>query len=364
MEHGFPPGGTVENVRETWLLHHAIMLSILAVVTGVHFLPARRLAQPNTLWLWSIILTLSPVVSVWVWESLSSQSVHLGGSPMRDKTFAGYMLLGWAVGFAGSIRTNRGAKKVGEYSRLADFHAYGNALCPIIGLFINSIPPPTYSAWGEAHYRIECRVNLRSIGRAVDSCLESTNAYPEATTGSPPTTWRIQLLRYLYGGKKFADYNPQSPWDSEENRDVSKQPESSLICRSSGNLQRRDDQGRCFTDFSMLTGPGTFAGDFKPRTQQGISDGASNTIAFVEASGLEIVWTEPRDALIGREPLGINLKGTGDFDSPGIMSAWHTGGAHATFADGSTRFLSQNIDPAVLKALTTVNGGESLPEQY
>jgi prepilin-type processing-associated H-X9-DG protein len=369
MEHGFPPGATIEDVHATWLFHHSIMLSLVVATSGCHFLPKKRLSQPETLWLWSIILTFSAAITILTWVSLSSEWIRLGGSAMNPETLAAYMLLCWSVGFAGSIRTLRGTKRISKHSRLASFHAYFNVLCPIIGLFVASVLIPVMSVRGESSFQWACRNNLRSIGRALEPYLESNKSYPQATTGSPPTSWRIRLLPFLYGGTHSAEYDPQSPWDSERNLEVSKFIPSSFTCSSSGqthpgNTQRCDDQNRCFTDFPMLTGPGTFSSDFKPITPQGISDEASNTIAFVEAAGLRIVWTEPRDARVGREPLGINLTGSGEYDSPGIMSAWHTGGAHAVFADGSVRFVSQDIDPQVLKALTTVNGGESLPDSY
>ena len=364
MEHGFPPGATVEDVHAVWLLHHAIMLSLLAVVASVHLLPARRLGQPETLWLCTIILIVIPAVSVWTWASLSHRWVRLGGSRMNQETLAAYLVLYWLVGMAGSIRTLRGTKKIDEYSWFGTFHTCSNTVCPIVGIFAASILIPVMTVRGEAPYRFACANNIRSIGRGLESYFESTNTLPQATIGKPPRSWRIELQPYLYGRSNLADYDPTSPWDSIENLEVSKQWMPHLTCPSSGNSQLRDDNGHCFADFSMLTGPDTFASEFQPRTPSGISDGASNTIAFVEASGLRIIWTEPRDALVGRERLGVNLTGTGDYDSPGIMSGWHTGGAYATFADGSTKFISQDIDPAVLKALTTANGGENLPEQY
>lgn len=364
MEHGFPPGATVENVRTAWLIHHGILLGLVAVAAGGHFLPKRRLSQPETLWLWSILLTFSSAVTVLTWVSFSTQWVRLGGSSMKPETVAGYVCLYCVIGFIGSVRTVRGAKRNGEHSRLTTFHAYGNVLCPIVGLYIAAILVPVVSVRGEASFRHACENNLRNIGRAVDSNLDMNNQFPYATSGDPPMSWRLQLLPHLYGGSDIEQYDQQSRWDSEQNLEFSKSSISCFTCPSAGGHHRTDSQGLHFTVSAMLTGPETFSSNFKPRTPEGISDGASNTIAFVEAAGLEIVWTEPRDALVGRELLGINLKGAGDFDSPGIMSGWHTGGAHATFADGSVRFISQDIDPTVLKALTTANGGEKLPQSY
>ncbi len=57
-----------------------------------------------------------------------------------------------------------------------------------------------------------------------------------------------------------------------------------------------------------------------------------------------------------RDPaLGINQNRRG-FGSP------FTGGANFLLGDGSARFLSDKIDPKVLKALSTPNGREPLRE--
>ena len=81
-------------------------------------------------------------------------------------------------------------------------------------------------------------------------------------------------------------------------------------------------------------------------------------------SALNVVWTEPRDFDVSREPIGVNLGGTGRTDSPGMLSSYHAYGAHAVFADGSVRFIPETIDPQVLRALTTIASGDHMPEQW
>jgi prepilin-type processing-associated H-X9-DG protein len=46
-------------------------------------------------------------------------------------------------------------------------------------------------------------------------------------------------------------------------------------------------------------------------------------------------------------------------NSQGVY-AFHSGGAVAVFADGSVRFLRQNLDPNTLFGIVTINGGEIL----
>lgn len=54
----------------------------------------------------------------------------------------------------------------------------------------------------------------------------------------------------------------------------------------------------------------------------------------------------------------VTLHGTGFF-GPRSM---HTGGAHAMFGDGSVRFLSENMDVQLHRAIHSRNGGETVGE--
>ena len=81
-----------------------------------------------------------------------------------------------------------------------------------------------------------------------------------------------------------------------------------------------------------------------------IKDGLSNTLLLGTARGHFKPWGSP-DGM--RDPaLGINRSPDGFGDAPGSL------GAQFVMADGSSRFVSSKIDPAVLKALATPNGGE------
>jgi len=66
-----------------------------------------------------------------------------------------------------------------------------------------------------------------------------------------------------------------------------------------------------------------------------------------------IAWPAPRDLEADTMPMAINQPG-------GIVSS-HRGGANVSFCDGAVRFLDNSIDPAVLRALTTRDGGEQVP---
>src|SRR5262249_50049517 len=83
-----------------------------------------------------------------------------------------------------------------------------------------------------------------------------------------------------------------------------------------------------------------------------ISDGTSNTILAVEAQR-EIPWTKPED--IPFFPNGP-LPEVGGFTPEGF---------NAVFADGAVRYITKSINPNVLKALITRDGGEVIsPDSF
>jgi prepilin-type processing-associated H-X9-DG protein len=83
-----------------------------------------------------------------------------------------------------------------------------------------------------------------------------------------------------------------------------------------------------------------------------ITDGLSNTLLAGEVNGNFKPWGYPAN---WRDPaLGINKSPDG-FGSP-----WRRRkGANFLFADGSIHFIQDDIDPVILKALSTPDGGET-----
>jgi hypothetical protein len=127
------------------------------------------------------------------------------------------------------------------------------------------------------------------------------------------------------------------------------------------------DQGDSQTHYVGMAGIGEDAANLKVDEQgagvfgynrqtrmRDITDGTSNTIAIMEASNDFGPWAQGgRSTIRGltEEPY-IN-------GPDGIGGSW-VGGAQGALADGSVRFISENIDPDVFKALMTISGGEQI----
>jgi hypothetical protein len=111
-----------------------------------------------------------------------------------------------------------------------------------------------------------------------------------------------------------------------------------------------------------LTGPQAAFPDGKGLSQNQIKDGTSNTALVTEACGQQIIWTERRDIEVTDESIGVNFPNVSKYRSPAILSSYHRGGAHLFLADGSVRFISDQVDPTVLRALTTASGNDPVGE--
>ena len=87
-----------------------------------------------------------------------------------------------------------------------------------------------------------------------------------------------------------------------------------------------------------------------------VSDGLQNTLLVVEMSDSGIHWAEPRDVKADEMSYRTN-----DPDRPCIRSR-HAGGANVALCDGSVKYLWDSIPPQLIKALTTIAGGEDVRE--
>ncbi|MBN2022373.1 MAG: DUF1559 domain-containing protein [Pirellulales bacterium] len=208
---------------------------------------------------------------------------------------------------------------------------------------------PAVQAAREAARRVACVNNMRQIGLGLMNFEAAHKRYPNysdprAPEGEP-ISWRVELLPQMEQGYLHDQYDPNQPWDSPVNGTIADPMPTIYRCPSSGNAAPLE------TDYLGVSGPGAVFQEKGNVSMKDIRDGASNTIVVIESHPSGIHWMEPADAK------------TEDFDPLGAspLSSAHPGVANAVFADGSVRSLSDDIDPAALKAMTTIQGGEQAP---
>lgn len=217
------------------------------------------------------------------------------------------------------------------------------------GLLLALLLPAVQSA-REAARRAPCMNNMKQIEFAIVQYEEVYKAFPAAAgprePGGPPVSWRVEILPYLERSDLHQAYDATEAWDGPNNRWLAQTDMVLYHCPS-------DVSPATDTSYVALVGSDAALEADRRTTSNDISDGLSNTIRTVEMHSSGIAWPEPRDLEADRMPMAINHPG-------GIVSS-HRGGANVSFCDGAVRFLDNSIDPAVLRALTTRDGGEQVP---
>lgn len=205
----------------------------------------------------------------------------------------------------------------------------------------------------EAARRSQCRNNLKQVALALHNYELNGKRLPPPNMGDPPRSWRVSLLPYFGGGEFKVQYDNQVAWDQAPNAAIALQQPYPYICPSA--RYDKDASGRYFTAYSIPTGPGTVGADPNGTPLRVIEDGLNQTLLVVEACGAQIVWTEPRDVNIASQPAGVNLNGNQRGHSAGWLSSYHDGGTHVALADGSVRFISNKVSPAILRSLALID---------
>jgi len=185
-------------------------------------------------------------------------------------------------------------------------------------------------------------------------------------------SWMTQLLPYLGHEKVFHSFDLQKPWTDKKNAMFATAVIPDFL--SPGDSRQRWQGGELtnlgLTHFVGITGvdernrpaavlprsdprAGIFGYTSVARTSE-ITDGTSNTLMIAGAGHLAGPWVAGG---------GSTLRGVKDdpfAKLTGFSTAGSRPGTFAVLADGSTRFISADIDPSVFRALSTIHGGESV----
>ena len=223
-------------------------------------------------------------------------------------------------------------------------------LVPCSGILIALLLPAVQSG-REAARSSQCRNNLKQIAIAFHCYHAVYNTFPPAyipdKDGKPMHSWRVLILPFMEQQSLHQQYNFNEPWDSPRNQRVTGTVVPAYKCPSALG-------GPTETNYMVVTGPGTLFEGAEACSMAKISDGLSNTILVVEVGGTGVNWAEPRD-LDGRK-----VSPPFSPPRPDAAGSYHAGHLNVALGDGSTRPLSDSIDPATVRGLTTRAGGEQI----
>ena len=211
----------------------------------------------------------------------------------------------------------------------------------------------------ESAIRSVCINNEKQIVLALHNYNSGTqNSFPPAYStspdGKPLLSWRVLILPYLEQESLYKDFHLDEPWDSPHNRTlIARMPEVYRCPMESADAAR---EGK--TRYVAPRGTNTFLRGAQGISIKEITDGTSNTIAFIDGGDdRAVTWTKPDD-------WDVSPAATDPFR--GIFEAHRSRRRHGTtaaMADGAVRFFTDKIKPEMLRALLTIAGGEVIPQE-
>ncbi len=221
--------------------------------------------------------------------------------------------------------------------------------------------PPAVSMAREGAARTMCKNNLKQIGLALHAYHDLERSFPMASVSDNQRSWRVTILPHLDAADLYQRYDQNRAWDSAINSPLAEERVGAFDCYF--RPDSFDERDRFLSAYAAIVGPGAAFDPERSVTIASFTDGLSNTIMVTEACGKRIVWTEPRDVSIDQDALRANAPGLQLHQSSGILSSYHQGGAQVLLADGSVRFVSQNLDISTMQELVTRNAEQSSGQQ-
>jgi type II secretory pathway pseudopilin PulG len=216
----------------------------------------------------------------------------------------------------------------------------------IVGIVIALLLPMSRSS-REAARRNSCMNNLKQVAIALHNYKEEHGTLPPAYTvdeqGNRLHSWRTLILPQLEQAALYKTIDLTKPWDDPANIKARETVVEVYQCPSSAASEN-------LTNYLAVVSPNcAFAGS-EARKLSDVTDGLEHTIGVVEVRADRAVpWMSPHD--VGPDAV-IELLNNKEFNHPGIMTT--------AFLDGHTTTVYEDIDPAILRGMLTIAGGEEI----
>jgi hypothetical protein len=203
-------------------------------------------------------------------------------------------------------------------------------------------------------HRTQSLNNVRNISTAMHQYSELQGSFPDGArlddAGRPMHGWQASLLPFLDSGDVYQSIDFAKPWNAPQNRTAMQSQVASFLNPA---LEARTVDGLAASHYAgnaWVLRPNSFL------QLRDVPDGGVTILGGEIAERIQ-PWGHPLNL---RSPaLGLDQSASG-FGGPWEKSP----GANFFFVDGSARFLSSGIDPAVFRALCTPAGGEKIPDDH
>ncbi len=243
----------------------------------------------------------------------------------------------------------------------------------IIGVLTGLLLPAVQMA-REASRRASCLNNIKNTGLALHNFHGAQNRLPAGSEllNGTEHSWATHILPFQEQSALWSQIDFRQKWNAETNLHSTQTMLPIYRCPSAvqndpGQLDYGGVMGTSLLPLPLGNGPNDAFGCgtliVTSRAQpRGVlfascTDGLSTTLAVAESVDRDPEsagrWACGRNCLSQNSP-SINHGEIGEFRSR------HPTGANGLFADGHVTFLSENIDSAVLGAVCSRNGGESV----
>jgi hypothetical protein len=225
---------------------------------------------------------------------------------------------------------------------------------------------PSITAARTAARRAQSMNNLKQLAIGMLNHADALKTFPPPVLygpdGKTPYSWRVALLRFIEEGELYKQYRFDEPWDGPNNiklldkmPSVYRNPMDPATSHNSSYFvlvgpetifePQQEKNAAADAGIAPAAGaPGDAPAAKRPRGRnQGtrfaeIVDGSSHTILLVEAKR-DIPWTKPEDIPYAADKPVPKLGG------------YFENGFIAAIADGSVRFIADNLDEKTMRLL-------------
>lgn len=238
----------------------------------------------------------------------------------------------------------------------------------IVGVLMGLLLPAVFAA-REAARRTTCSANLRQIGIGLANYHATWSTFPPGgvewrpflNTTKKQIAWSAFLLPYIEQKPLYASLDLNAAFDSPENAAAAATVLPVYLCPSTLRDVPLID-GRGATDYAGIYGERITSPNSPPKGimlydmaigEKQIEDGLSHTLIVSEDAGFsDGQWINGRNVM----DQAYSINAAPEFEND--IRSEHPGGANGLLADGSVRFLHEQMDLRILAALCTRAGGE------